>query len=103
MPHSNLRRSLASQASGTSPPLFSTPESNFSSTGGISQVPKFGLVYCRNVSTICGGSIGAGSVDIIQRFCFKSPRECNTVKHLSSKVILRPGYLYIKCKRSQAW
>jgi hypothetical protein len=25
------------------------------------------------------------------------------VKHLSSKVILPPGYLYIKCKKSQPW
>jgi hypothetical protein len=66
-------------------------------------VPKFGLVYCRDVSTICGGAIGAGSVDIIQRFCSKPPRECNIVKHLSGKVILLSGYLYIKCKRSQAW
>jgi hypothetical protein len=103
-PHSNPCRSPLSQASGTSPPLFSTPTSNFSSTGGISQeVPKFGLVYCRDVSTICGGAIGAGSGDIIQRFCLKSPRECNIVKYLSSKVILRPGYLYINCKISQAW
>jgi hypothetical protein len=30
-PHSNPRCGLASQASGTSPPLFSTPASNFSS------------------------------------------------------------------------
>jgi hypothetical protein len=101
-PQLNPCRGSASQASGTSPPLFSTPASNFSSTGGISQVPKFGLVYCRNVSTICGGAIGAGSVDIIQRFFFKPSRECNIVKHLSGKVILRSGYLYTKCKRSQA-
>jgi hypothetical protein len=80
-PHSNPHRGSASQASGTSPPLFSTPASNFSSTGGISQVPKFGLVYCRNVSTICGGVIGAGSVDIIQRF-FSSPQENATLSSI---------------------
>jgi hypothetical protein len=34
-PHSNPRRSSTSQASGTSPPLFSTPASNRSSTGGV--------------------------------------------------------------------
>jgi hypothetical protein len=101
--HSNPRCSSTSQASGTLPPLFSTPASNFSSTGGISQVSKCGLIYCRDVSKICGGAIGAGSVDIIQRFCSKSPRECNIVKHLSSKVILQPDYLYIKCKKCQAW
>jgi hypothetical protein len=66
-------------------------------------VSKCGLIYCPDELTICGGAIGAGSVTIIQRFCSKSPRECNIVKHLSSKVILRPDYLYIKCKKSQAW
>jgi hypothetical protein len=35
--------------------------------------------------------------------CSKSPRECNIVNNFSSKVILRPGHLYIKCKKSQAW
>jgi hypothetical protein len=102
-PHSNRRCSSTSRASGTLPPLFSTPASIFSSMGGISQVSKCGLIYCRDVSTICGGAKGAGSVDIIQCFCSKSPPECNIVKHLSSKVILRPDYLYIKCKKSQAW
>jgi hypothetical protein len=33
--HSNPRRSPISQASGTSPPLFSSPASNFSSRGGV--------------------------------------------------------------------
>jgi hypothetical protein len=47
-------------------------------------VPKFGLLFCQDVSTFCGGAIGAGSAYIIQRFCSKSPRECNIVKHLSS-------------------
>jgi hypothetical protein len=46
---------------------------NFSSTGRISQVPKFDLDYCCNISTFCGGAIGVGSVDIIQCFCSKSP------------------------------
>jgi hypothetical protein len=60
------------KVSGTPPPLFSTPMSNFSvTTGGISQVPKFGLVYCRDAKAISGGAIGSGSVDIIHRICSK--------------------------------
>ena len=42
-------RSPAYQASGTSTPLFSTPSSNVSVTGGTTtrQVPVFSLVLCQ--------------------------------------------------------
>jgi hypothetical protein len=45
----------------------------------------------------------AGNADFMQRFCSKSTGQCSVVKHLSSKVNLRTGHLYIKCKRSLAW
>jgi hypothetical protein len=56
-------RSPAYQASGTSTPLFSTPSSNVSITGGTttSQVPMFSLVFCQEIEDICGGVIGTGN------------------------------------------
>jgi hypothetical protein len=99
-------QSSASRASGTSTPLFSSPASSFSFIGGVvtSQVAKCGLVYCCDVVAICGGTVGPANADGIQHFCFKPARQCSIAKHMSSKVLLQMGHLYIECPRSQhAW
>jgi hypothetical protein len=72
--------------------------------GTTSQVPVFSLFYCQGTESICGGVIGSGNNGGTQRFCSKSSGECNVSKHISNKVLLRKGYLYIKCPRGgQAW
>jgi hypothetical protein len=64
----------------------------------------FSLVYCQGTEAICGGVIGSGNNGGTQRLCSKSSGECNVSKHISNKVLLRKGYLYIKCPRGgQAW